>query len=263
MRTTAGVFGGWNIPSATATGGTAFTALIPPDTYPSDPNGQSLQQSAFLGGLIPGSITIHLAGWYGRVGSPTFGVTHVTDLVYTTGTTAHAITMMQPKNFTYTTAASLKNVATLTIAYDPGVYSTNFAYNQGQIPSSVADNAIANTDYVAFQLADGTWFSSKVTSYVAPTLTLVTTLPNPTGVGGVAVNTPVFFFGQASDVNPCTGLLDWTTTTTASAARAAIISRDFMGGIQANHAGDPLLFFSPNTAAAGSLDYAAGAYWKW
>jgi hypothetical protein len=112
MRSSTYLLGGWSVGSATAAGATAFSKLIPPNTLAYDPNvGQNLYSSV-LGGLVPGSTTIHLPGWYGRVGSPSVGVTHITDLVYTTGATAHAISILQPCNWTYTTAASLKNVNT-------------------------------------------------------------------------------------------------------------------------------------------------------
>jgi hypothetical protein len=271
MRTGSGIFGGWSVGSSTASAGTAFSQLIPPDSCTIDPNGGC---SVFpIGGPVSGSMnpnllsTVRRAGWFGSQGSPAIGALHLTDLVYSTGNTAHAIALLQPLNWTYTTATSAQNTTTITLAYDPGKYSTAFAYGNGAFQASVADNLIANTDYVATQLADGTWFSSKVSAFNTTTLvlTLVTATPATTTntAGGILINTPVFFFGQASDVNPATGSAHWATTTVVNTTRQAIIGRDTMGGFTALRAGDPVLFLSPNTTGAGSLDYAAGAFWKY
>jgi hypothetical protein len=266
MQTLPPVFGAFSYGAATATGGTAFTNLLLPNTIGVSPNSpQNLYQIGTT--PIPGANTLlRSAAWY-KQAEPAVGVIHITDLVYTTGNTAHLVSLLEPLNWTYTTAVSAQNTNTITIAYDPGAYSTNFAYGAGGVTvGSTADNLIANTDYVAFQLADGSWFSSKVSAYNTSTkvLTLVTALPAPTlnTSGGVLANTPVFWFGQAGDTDPVSGKAQWQTTTVVNTNRQQLMASNVLGGFATERAGDPVLFYSPNNTAAGTADYIAGYFGK-
>jgi len=261
------VFGAWSFPGVYGiTAGTQIVRLVPPGTLPENPSVGPQQFS--IGGPVPlpypsASALLRQATW----GTPSVGTTHVTDLVYTTSTTAHNLYLMTPINWTYTTAVSAKNTATITLAYDPGILSTNYAYTtaSGQSVATGVDTGIANTDFVAFQLADGTWFVSKVSSYAAPTLTLATTLPNPTSAytAIVLANTPVFWFGQPTSTHAASGQIQWTTKTVASTNRVQVMASNVLGGFAAGRAGDPVLFIADNLTAAGSLDYIGGFYAKY
>ena len=81
--------------------------------------------------------------------------------------------------------------------------------------------------------------------------------------GLVLVNTPVFFFGQASDTIPAIGMTQWQTTTIASTNRQQLIADTLVGGVQSIFVGDPMLILSNNITAAGSLDGACGYFGKY
>lgn len=236
---------------ATATAGTAFTAFIPPHTR--------------TGGSAPYLYQATASGptgapwWGGKVGR-----THINNLGYVSGTTAHTLVVMRPLNWVRITTAVAANSQTVVLEEDPGVYSTNFNYpiNGTQYPAAAADNAIAGSDYVAFQLVDGTWHFSAVTSVSTLTLTITTATPNVTG-GGAAANTPCYFFGVSTDTNPCTGRAHPAfnppipasgelLTTFCSAAGEVLVSSLFPG--------DPMILYSANGTAAGRLTHVSGFY---
>jgi len=241
-----GIYGTFSLGQNTAAGGTAFLSLIPPRTL----------QGPSVGVL---AVAASQPTWWGG----SYGYSHLTSLVYTTGVTAHALEVWRPLNWTTANGAVAANSATLVLAADPGSYSTVYRYpkNGSQAPANVANNLIAASDYVACQLVDGSWFFSKVTSVSSLTLTLTTATPNITG-GGIADGTPIFFFGAPGDSDPATGVAQFKTTTVASTNRQAILNDMILSSFQALHPGDPLLFYSPNTTNAGTLDCLAGFYSK-
>lgn len=188
------------------------------------------------------------------------GVTHITTVLYTNGSTAHLVQICRPFNYTWLTTAIAANSGTAVLFDDPGKYSTNYKYFSPLSTGSaqIADNLIAANHFVVIQLADGTWFLSKITSVSTLTLTLTTTLPNITG-GGALVGAPVYFFGNlTTDKNPGDGNANPGTTFT-SATRGAW-QETTCGIVSAFNPGDPLVVYSPNTTAAGTFDTVTGFY---
>lgn len=182
----------------------------------------------------------------------------ISKILYTNGATAHKCTIMRPFNFAYVTTAVAKNTATFILDLDPGVYSTNYRYHtpSNAVPA-LADNAISAGDYVAYQLSDGTWVFDTVASGTYAALVLTTSLPNITGVT-VPVGQAMFFFGVVTDKDPGTGQLNPQTTLAASVQ--ASYNNDLNGLWTSLHPGDPLIFYSPNTTNAGTLDLISGYY---
>ncbi len=215
--------------------------------------------------------------WPGKLGVSTYIVdgagkptwvkpgayTHVTQLGITSGSTAHAWSFMQPLNWSYTSVASAKNVATMALVDDPGIYSTNYRYPCPITTGTavVADNALAASDYVAFQLTDGTWVFDTISSGTYAAIVLTTTLPNVTG-GGVSKGQAVFFFGVVTDKNPATGAVPATVNPIVS----AYTSFNDAGGdgiFNGIHPGDPSLIYNGNATAASTLVLCAGYYGKY
>ncbi len=246
------VFGQFSLGKATnAVGGTAFTKLIPPWVGPPG-----------AAAMIYGLNANNTPNWTG----PSGGVTHITRALYTTPSTQHNVYLMRPLNWTTFSVAVAKNATAITLAADPGVYSTNYKYSlpAGQTGPCVADNAIAANDYVAYQLADGTWVLDTIASgtFGGGNLVLTTGTPNVNGAT-IAASSPLFFFGIKTDTDPATGGAHWTTLTTASTNRQDIFQQDnTVGGFTALHPGDPIAFLSDNATAQGWLDLMAGYYGK-
>lgn len=236
-------FGGWAVPSNTQTAATVITRLIPP----------------FRAG--DGGPYLAKADGNGRAIQPKpQAYTHVTSVIYADTGTAHNVTIMRPLNWTYLTAALAANGTALTLKDDPGLYSTNFRYPlpAGHTVASTANNAIGASDYVAFQLRDGTWYFGTITSGSGTTPVLATAVPNVTG-GGADANTIVYFFGIATDVVPQTGLAHHYWTAGAGTTRVELMGQG--GGTFTNlNRGDPMIVYSANATAAGVLAGCAGFY---
>lgn len=230
----------------TATAGTAITGLIPP--WNGTPGAGNLNQ---------------------RRGSPfTFGeaVTRINTVCYTTGGTAHTIGIMRPLNYAYFTKAFPKNTTLLDtyLSGDPGVYSTNYLYNNGVAPAQVADAAISSTNkYVAYQLQDGTWILDTIASGTyGSSLTLTTGTPNR-ATGQVLANTPFYYFGAIALSDPATGVVNPQTQIALSQTRDrtwADSGGQGFGIVSALNPGDPLMFYSPNGTNAGFLEFISGWY---
>ncbi len=236
------ILGTWAIPKRLQTTTTAWAVMIPPYM------GQGPQRQ----------------GQSGRR-----GITHVKKVCVTVPTASAAVsvyTIMRPLNWAVITTAVAKATASavLTLDRDPGLYATAYRYscdNNG-IPASVADNAIAAADYVAFQLADGTWTFDLVASGSGTAPVLTTTLPNPTGAGGIAAGTILYFFGVVGDKDPATGNTGYATDIPGIAAlttRDTTWSDEF-GIAAAIHHGDPLLIYNDGASSVATLEYACGYY---
>jgi hypothetical protein len=253
------VCGHFSIPGTTAAANTVITRLIAPFmgrsgaapfSFLVDP-AQKPDGSAIA--------TLGKPGWIG----PSSAFTHVTDLFYTSLTTQHSLFILQPLNYTYFTAAVPKNTTAITLAADPGVYSTKFKYPLpgSAIVPNVADNAISTGDYCAYPLNDGTWQLDKVASGSGTTPVLTTGTPNNTGAG-IAQYAPFFFFGIQTDTNPCTGmphpLFHSNVNTQTEKFQAA--AGGSMGLFASLHKGDPMIFYSSNGTNAGILEVLAGFY---
>ncbi len=238
------------VPSATAAGATAFTALIPPYRWGSGGEGGA-----------PSLYGLNVSGgpnWTGQHGA----FTHVDTLLYTTAATAHKIGIMRPLNWTTFAAAVAKNATAITLTADPGVFSTNYKYpTPGGVVPALADDTIATSDYVAYQLNDGTWQLDTIASgtFAGANLVLTTGTANTAGAT-IAKGNVLFFFGIIGDTDPGTGLGQWQTTSIASATRATMLQEAVLGGLKALHRGDPMIFYSPNTTNAGLLDHLSGYY---
>lgn len=247
------IWGTFAVSEATGSGGTAFTALIPP--YRGPAYNPLYVPSAILPGN-PGP-----QGGYGTAGSGS-AYTHVNTLLYTTGATAHKVGIMRPLNWTTFAAAVPKNTTAITLTADPGKYSTNFNYQTpGGVVPAIADDTIVTGDYVAYQYADGTWQIDTIASgtFAGANLVLTTGTANQTGavipLGGI-----LYYFGIIGDIDPNTGVTNWQTTLVASQARASLLQEGVLGEITSAHRGDPMIFYSPNTTNAGLMNHMAGYY---
>lgn len=236
-------WGTWAVPSHTASAGTAFARLIPP----------------YRG---TGGPVIHKVDGNGKMRdySPR-AFTHISQIVYTAAGTAHDVVVMRPLNWTYLTQAMTANDTTAVLAADPGLYATTYKYalpDDQTKPINTADNGIATSDYVAFQLYDGTWHFSTVASVSSLTATLDTATPNVTG-GGAAAGTVVYFFGAAANVNPQTGVAHVALTSVVN-TRTSLLPDVAAGSISGLNRGDPLIVYSANGTNAGTLNVCCGFY---
>jgi hypothetical protein len=203
--------------------------------------------------------------WPGRAGSPIGKVspyfTHVTKVIFSTPTaTAETIGIMRPFNYTTFAADAAAGATTLSLTADPGLYSTAANWKYGTVLNgtpSVADNAIATSDVLVYQLADGSWEVNVVTggSGTAPTVSAIGGSQIGAKAGGL-----VYFFGVIADSDPNTGAVSPQTTIAASATRDASWSDTICGVVHALHAGDPLVFYDPAVSSGSILEACCGYY---
>jgi hypothetical protein len=189
---------------------------------------------------------------------------HLTSVYYTTGTTAHTITIMRPLNYTTVSADAAINQAVINVTADPGLYSTNYKYplaNGKTAPANLADNAIAANDWVAYQLVDGTWVFDFVASVSTLAITMTTNIPNVTG-GGVKKGALFYWFGILTDSNPLDGFVHPNVVSTASTAKEQLFKDAIVGGLQTYNPGDPLIIQSSNVTSVGSFQGISGFYAK-
>lgn len=249
---------GWGLTPAQAAFGTVLTGLVPPSPGPR-------RNVPLIYGLTTGNVP----NWTKQP------FTHLQSLQYTTGSTAHTVTVLRPTNWTTFKTAVAKNTTTITLTEDPGVYSTNFRYplpsqqfNPPGVanstgPCQAADVAISSTNkFVCYQLADGTWQYDTIASgtFAGANLTLTTGTPNRNGAtipaGGV-----LFFFGTLTATNPQTGQAQLLFTTIASTNKSDLITGAAGGGgIPSLNPGDPLIVQSNNATATGIIDFVSGDY---
>lgn len=237
-----GYLGGFSFPGNTQNAGTVITQGIPPAGAQHNPK--------FIYKVVGGR-----PNWYRT------GRTHVTNLIYTTAGTAHTLRIMRPLNWCVVNGAAAINQAVINVTTDPGLYATTYKYPMpGGVSTiaGVADNGIAANDYVAYQLADGTWVFDKVSSVSTLAITMTTSIPNVTG-GGVADGSIMFFFGAVADKDPATGVAHFAITTTASTNNVDLLGNT-PGGFSTLHDGDPLFVISDNGTAAGTLIGGSGYY---
>jgi hypothetical protein len=188
--------------------------------------------------------------------------TVISQLVYTAGSTAHDVVIMRPLNWARITTDVAINSTTMVLETNPGTYSSYYKYDlppeAGGKVAGVADNGIAGSDYVAYQLRDGTWQINTVSSVSSLTLTLGTATPNITG-GGVEAGSICFFFGVAADSDPATGLAHLTINSVAS-ARTSLLDGSAPGAISTLRPGDPMIIYSANASNAGIISVVSGYY---
>ncbi len=238
-------YGSWNVAGQTQIADTAIVIGIPP--YPGK-----------YGNLIYGVDGAAQPLWL-KPGA----YTHVTQFGYTSGSTLHTPAFMRAFNWTYTTVAAAKNTATLTLKDDPGIYSTNYRYPSpiSTGTAAVADNALAASDYVAFQLTDGTWVFDTVASGTYAACVLTTTLPNVTG-GGVAKGQAVFWFGVITDKNPGTGAVAPTLNPKVS-VYTGFNDAAGDGLAHSQFPGQPLILYDGNATGAGTVSHVGGYYGRY
>lgn len=201
-----------------------------------------------------------------RLVEPMIGAcTHIQRAVATTSTTAHILTVLRPLNKVTTTAAAAAAQAVINISADPGNYTG----------IRTADNAIAASDWVAYQCIDGTWVVDLVSSVSSLAITMTNNVPT----SGVASGAEFWFFGIETDSNPCDATVHPRYTCTASSTNvfgsydAAV---GWQGSIQAPNSslfsasllhadmktgkGHPLLLVVDNATAAGTLEEVVAFY---
>lgn len=235
-------FGTFSRGHKTATANTAFAQFIPPFTPPS--------------GAPVGS---------GTVADPHVnrGIIHVTDFVYRVSTTGHTVTVMRPFNYTTFSADAAASQAVVNLTADPGLYQTAGRYKyplpNGVTVPSTANNGIAANDYVVFQTASGQWVMDTVSSVSSLAVTLTTNLPT----GGVKKGGLLYFFGVAANTDPATNEANQTFLVTAHASTLTEYKLQSDSGLwHSYHPGDPMIFHSDNSTAAGHIELIAGYYSK-
>ncbi len=215
--------------------------------------------------------------------------THLTDLIVTCSTTVNVLAIMRPLNWTTFSAAVAKNATAISLTDDPGLYSTGYRYpipgqtfappgTANSVGPCASNNTIAAADYVAFQLADGSWHLSTIASgtQAGANLVLTTGTPNFSG-GSVAAGSPCFFFGVAADTVPATKTVHLIATPIASTQKMNVLqgwggNASAVGGgggastgfgINTLNPGDPLLILNPNATATTATDFVGGYYAKY
>lgn len=203
--------------------------------------------------------------------------TRLLSILYTVGTTAHTLTVLREKARTTTTAAAAGGQAVINLAADPG----KLLKGPNGTASSVADRGIAANDWLAFELADGTFWFDQVASVSTLAITLQTNLPSGTALTNpVLAGAVVWFFGLPGDQNP----LDVATVTskgatptaTASAhpvfdafAAASGTQQITLGGIASEDVAglcrspvpySPILVQSNNATVAGTIEHYAWSH---
>jgi hypothetical protein len=165
-----------------------------------------------------------------------FGVTRLTKWDYTTGGTAHVVTVLRPIGKTAAGSTAGAGATSFTLAGDPGP----------------AGNLLAANDIVAIRETDGVTRNYKVVSYAAGTLTIGADNGGPASlVAGVAAGTKVWDFGVEGDTDPYTGRVHPNITVPLSSNMV----RSNTEGMTCGHELDsPLLWSSANGTNAGTLN---------
>lgn len=164
------------------------------------------------------------------------GFTHVVNMRYTAAATAHVLTLMR--------GASRAKVPGGAAAAE-----TSLVLDTGLIDGAGGD--VAASDVVAVQLDNGTWHVSAVTSYTAATRTLVLTTAIPTG-RTVLAGGKIVCYGDPGDAMHADQKYN-------AGAAATVNYPSVAGGVmslcKASRSDEPIIFDSPNTTNAGTLEY--------
>lgn len=231
--------------------GTVVTALIPPFRGPKD-------AAPLLYQVVNG-----IPNWMGQL------FTTILSMPILNSSTANAITILRPLNWTYFPSGLAKNTTaipnstTTGIAADPGLYATAFKYpmpnGSTSGPGQVSDAAISSTNkYVAYQLQDGTWMLDTIASGTfGSSLTLTTGTPNRTN-GAIITGAPLFYFGATTLSNPQTGVAHLNTVPTVSVTEDLLGGKDV--GIATLNAGDPMVVYNANATATTMILGVLGQY---
>jgi len=188
--------------------------------------------------------------------------TKISFLQYTSGATAHTITFLGELGRTTLTAAAAGGATSFTLARDPGNYSAAPEFSGRGITPSTANNLLAASDYFVVQLADGTWYMATVSSVSTNADGTVTVTVSAIPSAGIAKGATYFHMGVAGDTDPHRNaanpqLKPGTSATTvypnASGAGGSVI-------FQSHHPESPVIVYSDNPTAAGTLDYGSAVY---
>lgn len=253
------VCGSWNGTRATAAANTAFRQIIPPFGG----GGNNAPPKLFK--VSPAGTSASTAtqsdaqpNWQG----PQDAFTKITDLIYTSLTTAHSLYILRPLNWTFQLSDMTSSSTTMALAADPGTWATAGVYKYGTaaggstVPSQ-SNNAIAASDIVAYQLNDGKWVVDTVASGSGTAPVLTTGIPAVTGAKLLA-GSPVFWFGAVTDTDPATGLVQPLIDTVANTRQ--VMSAYGPALYSALHKGDPMVVASSNGTDAGILELISGVY---
>jgi hypothetical protein len=256
----ANIIDSFTVSGTTQSLGTVITAFVPP--YTGAKGGpRKLFTVDTSQPVFSGSANYGKPNWWGSGDC----FTHVTDFNVQSLTTQHTWVIMRPLNWSYFTAAIAKNTTAIPntgLKWDPGVYSTKYAYPTpgGTAVPAIADAAISSTNkYVMYQLSDGTWKLDTITSGTfGSSLTLTTGTPNITGIT-IPQYSPLFYFGASSLSDPATGVntVFYPTISTTQQLQSNLASL-----FNTLHRGDPLVFLNANATAADILSGAWGVYTK-
>lgn len=165
------------------------------------------------------------------------GITRITNLTYTSGSTAHTLTVLRPLGRTTVASAGATGQAVVNLTADPGV-----AAGYGGI-----NNGISANDFVAIRTAsDGITRLYKVSSVSTLAVTMTANL-----TVAVAAGDFVWLFGITSDTDGRTGSAHPALKPPAS---ATTVYSDSNGGVIATiGAFEPMLLNSDNATAAGTI----------
>lgn len=188
--------------------------------------------------------------------------TKVAFLAYTSGGTAHTITLWGELSRCKTTAAVAGAATSIILDRDPGKYSLLPEWAGRGITPSTADNAIAANDYLYVQLTDGTFLLTKISAAVTNSDGTVTVTVSAVPGAGIARAATVWFMGAVGDTNPRTNAAHPTLKPTVSAQTLYPSTAAGGGSVvyQSFHMESPVIIYSDNPTAAGTLDYGSATY---
>lgn len=188
--------------------------------------------------------------------------TKLSYLQYTSGATAHTMTLMKELSRVKAYAAVAGGGTTLVLTQDPGLYSALPEWLGRGITPGTANNAIAANDYIAYQCIDGSWEFNKVSAAAAGAVSGTVSLTvTAVGNSGIAAGATVYYFGASGDTDPhynrahsqLKPTASATTTYPSAAGGATVVEQSY-------HMESPILVFVDNITAAGTLDYGNAVY---
>jgi len=202
--------------------------------------------------------------------------TKVTRAKYTAAGTAHTLTFLRPLGSklnppgpqgagnrlcnAYVTAAVAAAGTTVTINRDPGAYAANFVSDRGTGAAPLAsDNLIASGDLLGIETAvPGVLYLAAVSGVTVNADGTVTLTVTAAPTGGIPKYAQVFFFGVAGDTDPRTGEAHPAYSGTASTTTD--LYADGGSIVESVEPDEPILFYSNNATATGTLELISGVY---
>lgn len=162
--------------------------------------------------------------------------THLAGFRYTAQGTAHVVTVMRPFGSSTLSAAAASGQAVVNITADA--------------QAGTGGGALAANDYVVIEKPDGTYHTGVVSSVSTLAVTLTANVP----AGGFSSGAVIWFFGVAAD---------HTDAQFNGYASATTPYADRIGGVRGTTKKyEPLIIYSPNATAAGTLESASVVYAK-